>query len=364
LIGAWTSTGNFSNSIAIGQGTRNSAAQEMNLGGVLFATGIRTSNTATAGFVTGGRVGIGTATPERTFHVAVNAAVAPIRVENSNGYCEINPTTTTWSCTSDARLKNTIIALSASSTLQKVATLRPVSFKWNNQSDDTQRFGLIAQEVEAVFPELVSTDTITGYKSVAYGNLTPFIISALQEVNVKVDALAAEVAMMKAQIGAQNSLVSVAGTTVTILKDLVVDNLTVGSASKPSGITLYDETTGAPTCLRVRNGQTITTAGACSVINPIQPITPPVGPGNTSTTTPTTTDPIIPPTPTSTPTTTEPIIPPTPSSTPATTDPVVPPAPSEPSTTPSTPPTSPEPTEPTPAPSNPTPTEVPPPTTP
>ena len=42
------------------------------------------------------------------------------------------------------------------------------------------------------------------------------------------------------------------------------DNLVVGSASKPAGITLYDEATGIPYCLQIANGAMETTQGICA----------------------------------------------------------------------------------------------------
>jgi hypothetical protein len=58
------------------------------------------------------------------------------------------------------------------------------------------------------------------------------------------------------------------------MKALVVDTLTVGSQEKPSGITLYDEVTGEPHCLRIRSGEMVSTQGKCeSVTNNQQPTT-------------------------------------------------------------------------------------------
>jgi hypothetical protein len=51
---------------------------------------------------------------------------------------------------------------------------------------------------------------------------------------------------------------------VTFLKNLVVENLTVGSSEKPTGITLYDEKTGEPYCLKISSGRTVTKKGECS----------------------------------------------------------------------------------------------------
>ncbi len=69
LIGAWTSTGGFSDSIAIGEGTANNQSRELNLGGVLFANNIRADITPSGAPETGGRIGIATSTPGYTLAV-------------------------------------------------------------------------------------------------------------------------------------------------------------------------------------------------------------------------------------------------------------------------------------------------------
>ena len=48
--------------------------------------------------------------------------------------------------------------------------------------------GVIAQEVEQVLPEVVSTDA-QGLKSVAYGNMVGLLIEAVKELSEKLEAL-------------------------------------------------------------------------------------------------------------------------------------------------------------------------------
>jgi hypothetical protein len=48
--------------------------------------------------------------------------------------------------------------------------------------------GVIAQEVEAVLPEIVATRN-TGYKAVRYEKLVALLIEAVKELNVKIDEL-------------------------------------------------------------------------------------------------------------------------------------------------------------------------------
>jgi hypothetical protein len=48
--------------------------------------------------------------------------------------------------------------------------------------------GVIAQEVEAILPEVVATG-LDGYKVVAYGNMIGLLVEAIKELKAEVDAL-------------------------------------------------------------------------------------------------------------------------------------------------------------------------------
>ena len=78
---------------------------------------------------------------------------------------------------SDIRLKKNIFPLP--DIAGKVKQLRPVMFDW--KETDKSDIGLIAQEVEKVFPCLVRTDD-EGFKSVNYQKLTVLLLKALQEI--------------------------------------------------------------------------------------------------------------------------------------------------------------------------------------
>jgi hypothetical protein len=80
---------------------------------------------------------------------------------------------------SDARLKEDV--KDARYGLAELMQLRPVSFKWKDKrSPDLQR-GFIAQELQQVFPELVSTDTESGMLQVNYLGLLPVAIKAIRD---------------------------------------------------------------------------------------------------------------------------------------------------------------------------------------
>jgi hypothetical protein len=77
---------------------------------------------------------------------------------------------------SDRSIKTRIVPIE--NALEKVKNLRGVEF--NYRSHGGKSIGLIAQELEKVFPELVHGD---GVKSVAYQNLVAVLIEAIKELN-------------------------------------------------------------------------------------------------------------------------------------------------------------------------------------
>ncbi len=82
--------------------------------------------------------------------------------------------------TSDMRLKKGIAPLI--NALDKILTMRGVRYQWKQERAESEvtEIGFIGQEMEAVCPELVATDT-EGYKSLNYSRLTPILVEAIKE---------------------------------------------------------------------------------------------------------------------------------------------------------------------------------------
>lgn len=97
---------------------------------------------------------------------------------------------------SDRRLKKDITLLSGS--LDKILQLHGYSYLL--RSDNRKDIGIIAQEVEGVFPELVHTDPETGMKSVEYANLIAPLIEAVKEQQEEIDTLRSEIAEIRNQL--------------------------------------------------------------------------------------------------------------------------------------------------------------------
>ena len=89
---------------------------------------------------------------------------------------------------SDERLKDN--KKNINNALEKVESLNGVEFDWNDKQDvyEGHDIGVIAQEVEKIAPELVSTRD-NGYKAVKYEKLVPLLIEAIKELSDKVKAL-------------------------------------------------------------------------------------------------------------------------------------------------------------------------------
>ncbi|NEO40717.1 MAG: hypothetical protein F6J90_32040 [Moorea sp. SIOASIH] len=100
---------------------------------------------------------------------------------------------------SDATLKENVKPLKNG--LKKILGLRGVSYQWKDEQKATQetQIGLVAQEVEEVFPELVSTDS-QGMKSLSYSKLIAPLIEAIKEQNKKILELAKEVKQQQTKI--------------------------------------------------------------------------------------------------------------------------------------------------------------------
>ena len=83
---------------------------------------------------------------------------------------------------SDERLKSDIKTLKSS--LEKVLQMRGVSYTRNDNVEGGEQIGVIAQEVEQLYPQVVLTaDDEQGTKSVDYGRLTAVLIEAVKELS-------------------------------------------------------------------------------------------------------------------------------------------------------------------------------------
>ncbi|MCX7987168.1 MAG: tail fiber domain-containing protein [Bacteroidales bacterium] len=94
---------------------------------------------------------------------------------------------------SDSLFKTNISYIeNTESALSKIKRLKGVNFNWkfdNDKAKPKKHAGLLAQQVERVIPEVVTTNDSTGHKLIAYSELIPYLIEAIKEQQMQIDSL-------------------------------------------------------------------------------------------------------------------------------------------------------------------------------
>jgi hypothetical protein len=130
-----------------------------------------------------------------------NVAIAFVNTANSVvGYIQATNTATTYNTSSDYRLKENVEPMQ--NALNVIQQLKPVTYKW--KSDGSNGQGFIAHELEAVVPDCVTgekdavdADGKPVYQGIDTSFLVATLTAAIQELNAKVDAQAAEIKALK-----------------------------------------------------------------------------------------------------------------------------------------------------------------------
>ena len=123
----------------------------------------------------GNNVGVGTANPQAKLDVAGSVKCTDV----------ITP--------SDSRFKMDIEPITG--VLKNLQKIRGVYFRWNGLSQSLgyahQRkdIGLIAEEVETVYPELVGAWGEENYKGLNYGKVAVVLIEAIKELHAELEIL-------------------------------------------------------------------------------------------------------------------------------------------------------------------------------
>ena len=123
------------------------------------------------------------------------SAFTNISIENDNGrvgYIQTSGTSTTYSTSSDYRLKENILPMT--NALDKIMLLNPVTFTWKNDGSNGQ--GFIAHELQAVVPDCVGgtkdairEDGTPDYQGVDTSFLVATLTAAIKELTARVIAL-------------------------------------------------------------------------------------------------------------------------------------------------------------------------------
>lgn len=139
-------------------------------------------------------------------------------------YCSGNGAYTgTWTDVSDRKFKKDIVRLD--NVLDKVLKLQPSTYFYKTSEydymgfDDKRDLGLIAQEAELIFPDVVSDNHHPGpasedgefmsdgidYKGIDYTKFTPILIRAIQEQHEIINTQSEEIAALKEALAKQKA---------------------------------------------------------------------------------------------------------------------------------------------------------------
>lgn len=121
-----------------------------------------------------GKVGIGTDTPSEKLEVSGSIKAGAFYYSSS-----------------DVRLKTNISVIE--NPIEKIMQLEGVEFNWKENGEKS--IGLIAQEVEKVFPEIVSSGG--EYKSVGYANLVAPLIEAVKYQQKEIEDLEERIKLLE-----------------------------------------------------------------------------------------------------------------------------------------------------------------------
>ena len=241
--------------------------------------------TATGAVTIGGasnKIGIGTSTPYSKMEVwgsDTASSTAAFTISNSASTTEFQvfdggnaQLAGTLTQNSDQRLKTNIQSLNNSNTLALIDQLNPVTFNWIDPSESSApQVGFIAQQVQTIFPQLVSTTSATaltpgGTLGLNYIGLISPIVSAIQALSTEIASIESTMAGLAQSITTQ----VLTAATGHFSNELCVGSTCVTPAQFQAMVTAAGQTGTAPST----SGQGSSGASGTSATS--TPDTPPI----------------------------------------------------------------------------------------
>ncbi len=119
------------------------------------------------------RTGVGTSAPAARFQVGESGDGTFARSNN-------------WATFSDRRWKRDFQDIEGA--LEKISKIEGRYYYWKSGGDGTRQIGFIAQELQEVLPEVITSDD-RGFLSLDYSKLTPVLVEAVKELENKIDMI-------------------------------------------------------------------------------------------------------------------------------------------------------------------------------
>jgi len=185
-----TSSSIGNNNIIIGTNVTLSSSYSngINIGGILFGSGTYSTTTGNpSSGSAGGKIGINQPNPQYTLDVSgsgnfTGAVTALGTISTTSDVIAYN--------TSDNRFKTNVTPIK--NPIDKIKQISGVEFDWipheEYHSYKGHDVGVIAQEIEKVLPEVVTTRD-NGYKAVKYDKIVSLLIEAIKDQQQQIDEL-------------------------------------------------------------------------------------------------------------------------------------------------------------------------------
>jgi hypothetical protein len=185
-----------------------------------------------------------------------------------------------WNTFSDRNLKDNIFDLSATSSLEMVMALKPVSYTFKDGYGSTTltRLGFIAQDVEGVVPSAVIKDN-NGIFTMNYTELIAPTIKALQELNGKIFGSGAQQAISIEEITASSTIsvddkIKALGMNAKQVNDMLAQ--LASSTSATSSVTTTDVVTTATSSAACAAGTVVGTSMNNGIVTEVTSTTTPI----------------------------------------------------------------------------------------
>jgi hypothetical protein len=144
-----------------------------------------------------GRVGIGCSDPQYALHVigdiAASGDIIGVGIITSGAV----------TACSDLRYKKNIVPIKNS--LSNILKMQGVNYNWKieefpkKQFTNTLQIGFIAQDIEKIVPEVVTTDS-DGYKGIDYSRLSPILVEAIKEQQAMIKEIQLKIAELESKV--------------------------------------------------------------------------------------------------------------------------------------------------------------------
>jgi len=143
---------------------------------IQFGTAATTHITASGNISASGN--IMTSATASAAHILVTGIISGSQIEASGDVIAFS--------SSDRRFKDNLVVIEGS--LDKIGKINGYEFDWNDKQTAYKGhdIGVVAQEIEAVLPEVVTTRG-DGYKAVKYDKIVPLLIESIKELQKKVE---------------------------------------------------------------------------------------------------------------------------------------------------------------------------------